>query len=433
MLARWRLVTELALRAFDERVGLIPFVTMRVVERWFGTQRGAAVTDVVVEPEGRDRPGGPIPCLGLAIVFGSIAERVDEPARAAVEQPVGEHVSHLVVVLLQLIDGGLDAFPLGADLVGIAELSLAAGFFPPRTSDSARSSISSAVTRKDRSSACASRTRPRWRVGGSSAASRSACCSCSMVSSRSLASSASNLASGRVGRAPSTSRWRLICSRRSIRRLTLATRLARLCTVGGDLLCRGAARGAVGRERGVVLAARGWDLVDGEVLVVPDQHPPLDSGKHVRSARGWACLSGCQFVPLGASAILGRRSTGACLPVRGRARCSSIRRSDPRAMRPRTRPRRCRPASHDRLGSRRARRDRRRIPLVVRGLRRRRSRARRPRRRRGGLCRGFRCRPGLERRCRGRSPGRRRPRVCHRSCAPHRARRRRLDARGRRR
>ena len=129
MLARWRLMTELALRAFDERVGLIPLVTMRVVERWFGTQRGAAVTDVVVEPEGRDGPGGPIPCLGLAVVFGSIAKRFGEPARAAVEHPVGEHVTHLVVVLLQLIDGGLDAFPFGADLVGISELSPQPGSF----------------------------------------------------------------------------------------------------------------------------------------------------------------------------------------------------------------------------------------------------------------------------------------------------------------
>ena len=100
MLAHRRLMTELALRAFEQRVGLIPFVTMRVAERWFGTQRGAAITDVVVDPEGRDRPGGPIPRLGLAIVFGSIAKRFDEPAWAAVEQPVGEHVTHLVVIVL---------------------------------------------------------------------------------------------------------------------------------------------------------------------------------------------------------------------------------------------------------------------------------------------------------------------------------------------
>ena len=80
-------------------------------------------------------------------------------------------------------------------------------------------------------------------------------------------------------------------------------RLVRLRTVGGDLLCRGATCGAVGRERGVVLAARGGDLVDGEVLVVPDQHPPGHSGQDVRPARRWACFSGCDLGPLGASAI----------------------------------------------------------------------------------------------------------------------------------
>ena len=100
VLARWRLMAELALRAFDQRVCLVPLVTMGVVERWFGSQRGAAVIDVVVEPEGRDGPGGPIPYLGLAIGFGSIAKRFGEPARAAVKLPVNEDIAHLVVVVL---------------------------------------------------------------------------------------------------------------------------------------------------------------------------------------------------------------------------------------------------------------------------------------------------------------------------------------------
>ena len=302
MLARRRLMTELALSAFDQRVGLIPLVTMRVVERWFGTKRGAAVTDVVVEPEGRDGPGGPVPCLGLAIVFGSIAKCFDEPARAAVEQPVGERVTHLVVVLLELIDGGLDAFAFGADLVGIPELSPQPGPF--------RADLG------QRTLVHLERGHEEGSLAGVSVADSSQMAGRRVKRGeplRVLFVLGSEFSLLGVERVELRQRPGRQCAEDDSVAADLFAqldetaqardRLVRLRTFGGDLLCRGAARGAVGHERRVVLAARGRDLVDGEVLVVPDQHPTATLGQDIRPARRWACFSGRDLDPLGAPAI----------------------------------------------------------------------------------------------------------------------------------
>ena len=302
MLARWRLLTELTLRAFDERVGLIPLVTMRVVERWFGTKRGAAVTDVVVEPEGRDGSGGPVPCLGLAVVFGSIAKGFGEPARAAVEQPVGEDIAHLVVLLLQPIDGGRDPFPFGADLIGIPELSPQPGSF---SADRGQRPLVQLERGHQEGSLFGVRVADSSQTAGRQVEPGEPL--------RVLLVFDGEFSLLRVELVESGERSGRQCAEHDsvaadlfaqVDQTTHARdRLVRLRTVGGDLLRRGAPCCAVGRERGVVLAARGWELVDGEVLVVPDQHPPRDSCECVRPACRLACLSGCYFVPLAASAV----------------------------------------------------------------------------------------------------------------------------------
>ena len=303
---------KLSLNALERRTGLVPLPTqLRVIDRLW-TEWFVWVVDVVVEPETGDRAGSVIPYVTFASAVGSVAKRLGQPVRRAVDRALSERVAHLIVFALKLGDRVLDPVAFGADLVWIAKLALQ----PSPVSDRGRP----ARGRPSRSRFAGTRARPRLgratrpnrRAGCLRAASRCSCSARDALSSRGLlASSSSNRASG-------------LRRQRTERDLQPTDLLAQL----DQPLRLGAGLGRLGPARRRPLDARHRRPArcDGERRDRP-RAPPAGSWSTARSSSSRTSIRRAARAMTRRPAPIGRRPSGACSARAARWRSVSAIRS----------------------------------------------------------------------------------------------------------